>query len=381
MSFAEVLAGLLLLLSAAGLAYLVAAIVLVRRLAARPASSPGAAPSVTILKPLHGAEPGLFANLSTFLNQDYRGPVQIVFGVQDPRDPAIAVVRRLEAAFPQADIELVVDSRLHGSNRKVSNLINMAERTRHEIVVLADSDMIVGPGYLARLLGELERPGVGAVTCLYHGVPCGTLPSRLSALAIDSHFLPSVAVGLGLGLASPCMGSTIALRHETLEAIGGFRSLADDLADDYRLGAAVRRLGLAVAVTPFTIGHACNETSFADLARQELRWVRTIRQIDPFGHAGSVVSHPFPLAVLAFCIAPGAFAAGFAAAALALRIALCLAVRQAFGVKAGGYGLAPLRDLLSFGIFVASFFGRDVSWRGHSYDVTPAGVLMAKTRH
>jgi ceramide glucosyltransferase len=372
---------MLLLLSAAGLLYLVAAILFVGRLAAQSHISTVSTPAVTILKPLHGAEPGLRENLATLFQQDYVGPVQIVFGVQNARDPAIEVVRELERAFPRADIELVVDAHLHGTNRKVSNLINMAERIRHGTIVLADSDMIVGPDYLTRLVGQLDRPDVGAVTCLYHGVSDGSLWSRLSALAINTHFLPSVAVGLGLGLAKPCMGSTIALRRETLDGIGGFRSLANELADDYILGALVRGRGLHVAVTPFAVGHACTESSLPHLLRQELRWVRTIRQIDPAGHAGSVVSHPLPLATLAFCLAPGLLAGAFVGAAVLLRMRLCLAVKRAFGLKAQAYGLVPLRDLLSFGIFVASFFGRGVSWRGHSYDVTSAGVLTAKTRH
>ncbi len=375
------LAGLLLVLAGAGLLYLVAAIVFVGRIASRRVPSVAATPAVTILKPLHGAEPRLFENLSSFLRQDYAGPVQVVFGVQNARDPAIEVVRALERAFPGTAVDLVIDASLHGSNRKVSNLINMAERIRHEIVVLADSDMVVAPDYLRRIVDELHLPGVGAVTCLYHGVAAGNVWSRLSALAIETHFLPSVAVGLGLGLAHPCMGSTIALRRETLEAIGGFRAFADDLADDYLLGAAVRRLGLKVAVTPFTIGHVCTERSFRDLVGQELRWVRTIRQIDPGGHAGSVVAHPLPLALLALVLSPGYVAACFVAAAILLRMGLYLAVKRAFGLKAQVYGLAPLRDLLSFGIFVASFFGRGVSWRGHSYDVTSTGVLTAKTRH
>jgi len=377
----EAVAALLMLGAGAGLLYLAAAIVLVRRLARGQAGSSLTTPSITLLKPLHGAEPRLFEHLSTFLAQDYAGPVQIIFGVQNQRDPAIEIVRELERAFPAADIELVIEPRLHGTNRKVSNLINMVERARHEIVVLADSDMIVGPGYLGGLISELTRPGVGAVTCLYHGVPLGSVWSRLSALGIDSHFLPSVAVGIGLGLAKPCFGSTIALRRDTLNAIGSFHALADDLADDYLLGAAVRDLGLRVAVTSFTIGHACNERSVGDLLRQELRWVRTIRQLDAVGHAGSVVSHPLPLALFAFCLNPGPAAASAVAAAILLRMALCLAVKQAFGLRGQVYGLSPVRDLLSFGIFVASFFGRGVSWRGHSYDVTPAGVLTAKTRH
>jgi ceramide glucosyltransferase len=213
---------------------------------------------------------------------------------------------------------------------------------------------------------------------LYHGIAAGSGASRLAALAIDSHYLPSVAVGLGLGLAQPCFGSTIALRRETLRTIGGFRVVADDLADDYLLGQAIRRQGLAVAVTPFTIGHVCGERSFQDLLRQEIRWVRTIRQIDAGGHAGSVLTHPLPLAVLAFSVEPSLLGAALILAAVGLRAALCLAVQHTFGLKRSRLRLVPLRDLLSFGVFLASFGGRAVSWRGHRYDVTSAGVLLAK---
>ena len=217
-------------------------------------------PAVTILKPLHGLEPGLFDNLASFCRQSYGGPVEIVFGVQNPDDPAIGVVRRIERAFPRLPITLVVDARLHGANRKVSNLVNMSPHIRHEIVVLADSDMRVGPDYLAGLAGCLARSDVGAVTCLYHGIPAGSRWSQLSALSIDTHFLPSVVVGTALGLAKPCFGSTIALRRETLAAIGGFGVLSNELADDYALGAAVRRLGLRVSQDRGTRGSGKGQT-------------------------------------------------------------------------------------------------------------------------
>jgi ceramide glucosyltransferase len=379
MSLAETLAAACLSVACLGLIYLALATALVARMGARPAPSrPGGGPGVTILKPLHGDEPELFENLDSFCRQDYPGPVQLILGVQSPRDPAIAVARRLAAAYPALRMELVVDARLHGTNRKVSNLANMEAAIRHEIVVLADSDMRVRPDYLDRLVAELAEPGVGAVTCLYHGRATGSVWSRLSALWIDTHFLPGVAVGTGLGLAKPCFGSTIALRRETLHALGGFRRVADDLADDHALGAAVRELGLRVAIPSFTVGHACPERSFRELARQELRWQRTIRQIEPAGHLGSALSHPFAFACLGLLLEPGIPAFGIAAGAVGLRYALCLAVERSFGLEAHPYRLIPLRDLLSFGLFVASFLGRGVSWRGHRYDVAPGGALIPK---
>lgn len=385
MTLAEWIAAACLSVATLGLAYLALAIVMVARLALRRAGGVASRPSVTILKPLHGAETGLEAHLATFCAQDYPAPVQVVFGVQNAQDPAVAVVRRLQAAHPSLAIDLVIDARLHGTNRKVSNLVNMEASIRHEVVVLADSDMIVAPDYLSRVVSELGRPGVGAVTLLYHGVPETGLWSRLTASWIDTHFLPGVAVGLGLGLAQPCFGSTIALRRETLRAVGGFARVADDLADDHALGAAVRALGLEVAVPNFTVGHACSDRTVADLVRHELRWQRTIRQIEPMGHLGSALAHPFAFACLAFLAEPGLAAIGFALAAFLLRAGLLLAVRRAFGVhrRIGmpkSYRLLPLRDILSFGVFVASFFGRGVSWRGHRYDVAPSGALIPKTR-
>lgn len=373
-----VLAGLV--LAGAGILYLGAAALMTLRLAGRPLPVPTAHDPVTVLKPLHGAEPGLEDNLRSFLRQDYGAPIQVVFGVQNPADPAIAIVRSLQDDHPDQDIELVVDGRLHGTNRKVSNLENMAARARHPVIVLADSDMRVGPDYLAGVVSVLAAPGVGAVTCLYHGIAGEGRPARLMALGIDSHFLPGVAMGVGLGIGHPCMGSTIALRRETLDAIGGFRSIADALADDHAIGERVRALGLAVAVTPFTIGHVCGVETLGELAHQELRWSKTVRQIEPVGHAGAVVSHPLPFGLIALALAPNAITAGVAAAAIAARIGLCLAAERAFGLKPHPYWLVPARDLLSFVVYAASFFGRGVQWRGYRYEVARSGALLPKTR-
>ncbi|MDB5591448.1 bacteriohopanetetrol glucosamine biosynthesis glycosyltransferase HpnI [Enterovirga sp.] len=386
MSAAEWIWALLMGAAGLGTAYLLLSVALVRRFAAARAAAPstpppdGVPPAITVLKPLHGVEPGLRENLLTLLQQDYRGPVRIVFGVQSGADPAIRVVEALRRAHPARDIALVVDARQHGSNRKVSNLINMAAHIVGEVVVLADSDIRVGPDYLSGLVAELGRPGVGAVTCLYHGLASRSLWSRLSALGIDTHFLPGIVTGVAVGLATPCMGSTIALPRETLERIGGLQVVANALADDYELGAAVRRLGLSVAVPPFTLGHVCPEDNAAELIRRELRWQRTIRQIDPLGHAGSLVTHPLAFALPALALGPGPAALALVVAAALSRLALCLAAERAFGLKPHPYWLIPARDLMSLLVFAASFFGRGVDWRGHRFDVAPSGALIPTTR-
>ena len=234
------------LVALAGCGYLVAAAILIGRSARHPAPQARAAsaPAVTMLKPLHGDEPGLLDNLDSFCRQDYPGPIQVVFGVQDPNDGAIAVVGHLRKAQTTRDLDLVIETKVHGLNRKVSNLVNMAPCIRHDVVVLADSDMRVDPDYLSRVVAALEAPGVGAVTCLYYGVPVAGPWASLAALAINAHFLPGVVVGLAVGLARPCFGSTLALRRRTLSEIGGFIAFVDCLADDYAMGKALRARGL-----------------------------------------------------------------------------------------------------------------------------------------
>src|SRR5262249_35659848 len=210
-------------------------------------------PEITVLKPLHGDEPGLFDNLASFCNQNYQGDVQIICGVRDANDRAVAVFKSLQNAYAVRDLELVVDATLLGSNHKVSNLANMAARIRHDVVLVADSDMRVDPDYLSRVVAALEMPGVGAVTCLYYGAPAAGIWAQLSALAINAHFLPSVVLGFTLGLARPCFGSTIALRREALAEIGGFRAFVDRLADDYPIGEALPTPRPHIPTPPFPI--------------------------------------------------------------------------------------------------------------------------------
>src|SRR5499427_8700512 len=288
------------LASAIGCACLVYAMLLTSRFPRRALPAPGTSvPRVTILKPLHGAEPGLSENLASFCTQNYPGAVQIILGVQDPRDDAIAVVEQLRARYRDCHLYLVVDTTIHGLNRKVSNLVNMWRHVEHDVVVVADSDMWVDPDYLSRVVAALEQRDVGAVTCLYHGLAATGIWARLAELGINAHFLPNVIVGLELGLAHPCFGSTIAFKRETLVEIGGFMGVADCLADDYAIGARLRARGYKICVSPITIGHVCGEMSASELWHHEVRWARTIRSVDPLGYAGSIVTHAFPLALIA----------------------------------------------------------------------------------
>ena len=361
----------------AGCAYALGAAVAVRRFAAQSAAVAAAFPGVTILKPLRGAEPGLYDNLASFCNQNYPGPVQILFGVQDPSDAAVAAVNRLVADLPGRDLELVIHSHVGGPNPKVANLLGMQGRIRHDVVIISDTDIAVEQDYLSRTVAALTLPDVGLVTCLYRGTARAGPWARLASMAIDYHFLPDVLVGLALGLARPCFGSTIALRRETLAAIGGFEAFLSYLADDYAMGEAVRAAGMRVAIPPFVVAHACAEQSAGEVLRHELRWARTVRAISPLGYTGLVITHPLPFALLAAWLTGlGALALSIVAASIACRLVLQVQVDHTLRVSLNRWWLGPVRDLLSFVVYVAGFFVSVVSWRGDRYKLRADGTLM-----
>ena len=298
-----------------------------------------------------------------------------MLGVARQDDPAVAVVERLRREFPHKTIELVVNAAVHGTNPKVSNLINMSARIANDVIVIADADIRVRPDYLSRIVGALERRG-GAVTVPYYGISTSNLWSRLAAMSVEGHFLAGVLVGSRFGLSRACLGSTIALHRHSLVAIGGFEAVADELADDYEIGALLAARGEPVSLLPFAVGHVCDEQTFADLWRHELRWATTIRSIDPLSYAGWSLTHALPLALIALLLGGEEVAAALVASALASRGLLIYAIERGYGLPPRPYWLVPLRDLLSFAVFVAGSISRDVRWKGHRFKLMSEGTLI-----
>jgi ceramide glucosyltransferase len=367
----------------AGSAYQLLAAYAVLRFVTKPALVPIAQPPVTLLKPLCGDESGLYQNLRAFCELDYPA-YQIVFGVRDPNDPAIAVVARLRADLPAADIALVVDPRLHGTNYKVSNLINMMAAAKHDVLALSDSDMHVDPHYLDAVVGTLLRPDVGVATCLYTGAPTAGFWSALGAAGINFWFLPSATVSKLLGGTTGCYGATIALRRETLAAVGGFEAFKDQLADDYALGAAVELTGKRIAVVRYLPSTAADEPTFDTLYRHELRWARTIRNTAPVGFAGSAITYPVPLALIAATLGsvagvPGAVLVSALALAVLCRFAMIGRVAHILRIPPPRWWLFLPRDVLSLVILVTAYLGRSVSWRNSAFRVDSVGALSEET--
>lgn len=359
--------------------YALLAASLVGRFMRRDAPYGAHSPAVTILKPLHLGDPDLAQNLETFFSQTYAGAVQIVFGVHDEADPALEVVRALQAKYPHCDTAIVADRARYGANAKISNLINMFPQAKHDVLVLSDSDIAVSQLWLAQVTAALARPGVGIVSCLYTGEPGqggDRLWSALGAMGTSYDFLPNAVVGTSLGLASPCMGSTIAMRRETLDEVGGFPAFVNRLADDYEMGAAVRAKGYTLSIPAMGVGHTAAEKSLPELFRHELRWTRTIRMVNRFGHMGSIVTHGFALALIAAVLLDfNAIGLGVVAFTLLARLLLKYRIDGLFGTFAGPYWLVPVRDLLSFVVYVTSLFGETVHWRGAHFAVEASGAM------
>jgi len=376
------LAGLAALFCLIGLIQALAGAALVARFgagAAREARS-SARPAVTVLKPLHGDEPLLEQALASLCVQDYPN-YQVVFGVHDRADQALAAVRRVQARFPTTDIAVVSNPTLHGANGKVGNLINMLPAAKHDVLAIADSDLHVAPDYLARLADALAEPGTGLVTTIYAGLPAtARLAARLAAMQITHIFLPGALLARATGR-QDCLGATMVLQRDTLARIGGFQALVDHLADDHVLGRRVQALGLAVRLAYTAPATTVPETAITAAWRHELRWARTIRALVPGPFAASILQYPLFWALLAIPLSLGAlWSCGLFLLAWVVRSGAALCVDRALrpslsaipddGHSARGVAFAcpvqllPLRELMSVAVMLTSYASRRVEWRG-----------------
>jgi len=361
------LAVALAVLAGSGIAIGCTGLGLVRRFALTREPRAPSLPPMTILKPLSGDEPLLEAALASACTQQYPA-FQIVFGVGDPADPALEVVRRLRARFPETDIAVVVDERQHGANRKVGNLINMLPAARYNVLVIADADVHAAPDYLARLAAALARPGVGLATTLYTGLPSqGSIAAKLGATQITHVLLPGALLARALGR-EDCLGATMALRRETLERAGGFHALVDHLADDNVLGRLVRALGLVVALAASVPATTVPESDIPALWRHELRWARTIRALAPAQFGASILQYPLVwsagVVLVSHCTL---WSVVLFALAWLIRAIVARQIDRALGLAIPApVWLLPLRELLAVAVLVASFLSDRVEWRGHA---------------
>jgi ceramide glucosyltransferase len=331
-------------------------------------------PSISILKPLKGIDPQIYQSFRSHCLQDYPAEYEIIFGVSDANDPAVPSVEQLQKEFPERAIRLVVCPRLLGANIKVSNLQQMVTASRYEYILVNDSDIRVERDYLRRVFAPLTNHDVGMVTCLYRGVASRTLGSRLESLGISTDFCAGVLVaqqlegGLRFGL-----GSTLAFRKRDLERIGGFKSIVDFLADDYELGRRITGLGLKVLLSSVVVETHLPAYDLRGFLSHQMRWARGVRDARLGGYIGLASTFGIfwaLLGLISFQGAPWTW----------ILMAFMLLVRGAVALVVGKKVLAdeqvtpalwllPLRDLIAVGIWLVSFVGHTVTWRGDIFEL------------
>ncbi len=374
----RLIAGAALAFTGAGMAYAAFSIAQMRRFRARMAEPPPRfMPPITILKPLRGNEIGLYENLRSFCDQRY-ARYQVIFGAADANDPALEVARAVQREHPQTDVKIVGGRAVPSNNPKIGNLLGTIAHAKYELLVVADSDVRVGPGYLAAVAACFIDPNVGAATCTYGGTPTGGVPSQLGAMFVNEHFSPSVLVASALEPLSYCFGATMAVRKDVLERVGGLGALSDRLGDDYFLGKLVAAQGWIVDLCPYVVRTSIAERDLKSLWLRELRWARTIRAQRPVGYAGSIVTYVLPFAWL-FALATRSRTLGWAVAVTAsvLRLAVQFQALKTFGPELhAAPWLIPVRDALGVGVWCASFAGRNVTWQQALYSVNAGGEIV-----
>jgi ceramide glucosyltransferase len=363
-------------LTVAGIVYQLAAARLVWRFARAIPPMPVERPAISLLKPLHGDEPGLADNLRALCEQAYPR-FQIVCGTLDAADAALPLASLVRNQFPAAEMEIVAGAPDNAArNRKIANLESLLARAKHPIVAFADSDIAARPGHLDDLAAALAMPGIGIATCLYVARPEPDRWSRLEASWVNHAFLPSALVARAVGRKDGCFGATMALRREVLDRIGGLAPLRDILADDWALGAAVRRLGLGIGLAARPVDMVVHHADFGAMFAHELRWARTIAALDRKGYLASIVTQPVILGLLA------ALAGGLTMPTIAI-LALAVAARlvtirieeRALKLPRAPLPLLGLREFLTFAVFATASLGRTVTWRGLRYRIEPDGTM------
>lgn len=382
----NILYGILLTGAALCCLYYAAAILSAQRFRAgmqHPAADPSFAPPVSILKPVRGLDPEAYENFAGYCRLDYP-EYEILFAVESLRDPAVPVIEQLQRDFPHIPITLVEVPERLGASAKVSKMARLAREARYDLLVISDSDVQVEPHHLRRVVDPFRDTGVGAVTCLYRGIPAPHWTAELEAVGAVTDFFAGVLLAREVQGVRFLLGATMAVRRSCLDEIGGFEAMADYYADDHELGARVAARGHRIEFASDIVATHYPAMNVASLLRHQLRWALTVRHARPWGHAGLVFTHGLPWAVAAALLAPSAVEAG---AVLAVCAMLRLWMAWEVGVGVAGdsvvrrrWWMLPLRDAMGFGVWLASFLYNRIDWRGERYVVRRGRLVPAASR-
>ena len=333
---------------------------------------------ISILKPLYGADEGLEDNLRSFFQQHYPN-FEVLMAVNRESDAEAQTARRVMAEFPKIPSALIVTGESPRPNGKVFSLQQMLKHAKHDVLIMADSDIRVRPDMIRILAAEMHNPAIGLVTCPYRAIPGSTVWSRLEAVGMNTEFLGGVLVARLLSGMDFALGCTLAVRREALDSIGGLQSLQSYLAEDFMMGRLVAEQGGGVVLSSYVIEHRIGSQGFRANFRHRLRWARSTRRSRPWGYVGQIFTNPFPLALMLVAVAPVWWP--IALLTIVFRIAVVWAVAGIVlddPLTARCWYLVPIQDLASFVTWICGFFGNKIDWRGQRHMVLPNGMFETR---
>ena len=327
-------------------------------------------PPISVLKPLAGVDQGLETNLRSFFEQDH--PVfELLFAVRDATDPAIPVVAELQKQFPARASRLIITGEPPYPNAKVFSLDRMLAEARYDLLVMSDSDIRVAAGFLKSVAAEFADPNIALATCPYRAVAGRSLWSNLEAEGMNTEFLAGLLVARMIEGVKFAVGPTLVARKSVFRKIGGFNALKDYLAEDFVLGKFAAQAGFGVILSRNIVEHRIGSEPWRVNAAHRLRWVRSTRRSRPLGYIGQLFTYPLPLALIVCALAPTWWPVLIGAAAFRI-IAAWSTSAWILGARPRWH-LVILQDVLSFGFWLAGFFGNTIVWRGRRYYLYPDG--------
>jgi ceramide glucosyltransferase len=339
----------------------------------------GFTPPVSVLKPVRGLDRHAVEHFTSFCRQDYP-EYEILFAVADADDPAIPVIRQLADDYPGRSVRLIVGAPELGSSSKVNKLCRLVREARHELLVISDSDITVPPSYLRSVVAPFRDDRVGAVTCLYRGLPDRGVWAALEAIGISTDFAPGVIVARQLEGMAFTLGATMATTRGRLAEVGGFEALVDYCADDFELGQRIAARGYRVELATCTVDTESSPRTFTEFFRHQLRWAVTLRHSRRWGYIGrAVVTQGLPWALAAAALAPSP---SRAAAPVGIYLICRLSMAWIVGVHGLGdrtvrrrWMLVPFYDALATVVSIVALWVNRVEWRGRRFKVQ-RGRLM-----
>jgi ceramide glucosyltransferase len=375
---------LILLVALAPLSYYLAGILAAVRFFTRERAKrlPDFAPPVSVLKPVYGIDFATYENFASFCQQDYPS-YEILFCVNELSDPAVAIIQRVMADFPERPIRILSGAAQIGSNRKINNLVLLAREAHHEILVQSDGDVRVSPNYLREVVAPFHDPSVGVVSCLYRGIAQNNLWAQLEAVGAASDFMAGALVADWMEGVTFALGASVTTTKSWLAKIGGYEALANLLADDYEIGNRMYKAGAKVLLSRETVWTMYPAQTARAFWEHQVRWARTIRLVRPVSFLGLLFTHGLPLALLAAAVAPAAWiGAAYLLAYFVLRLLMAWVV-GVWGLQDAvlrrKLWLVPLRDLLHFAVWLAAFTSHRITWGGLEYELRNGQMFEVET--